>query len=81
MLIRGNNNEQAAAAKKSLIMIGASDSLMILGIGLLWLIQPSVSMSTFHIPADSPLALSAFLCLLTGSLTKAVCLPIPYLGA
>lgn len=75
MLIRGNNNEQAAAAKKSLIMIGASDSLMILGIGLLWLIQPSVSMSAFHIPADSPLALGAFLCLLTGSLTKAGAFP------
>jgi len=75
MLIRGNNDGQAAAAKKSLIMIGASDSLMILGIALLWLLQPSVSMSAVHIPADSPLALSAFLCLLAGSLTKAGAFP------
>lgn len=75
MLIRGNNDEQMAAAKKSLIMIGASDSLMILGIGLLWLLQPSISMSTVHVPTDSPLALSAFLCLLVGSLTKAGAFP------
>ncbi|NMB71661.1 MAG: hypothetical protein GYA22_05885 [Bacteroidales bacterium] len=75
MLIRGNNDEQAAAAKKSLIMIGASDSLMILGIGLLWIVQPSMNISGIHLGTDTPLAVGAFLCLLAGSLTKAGAFP------
>jgi formate hydrogenlyase subunit 3/multisubunit Na+/H+ antiporter MnhD subunit len=74
-LIRGSDDESAAAAKKSLILIGASDSLMILGIAVCWNINSSLSISGTHLPTDSFLSVLAFLCLLVGSFTKAGAFP------
>ena len=44
-LIQGNDEESSATAKKTLILIGASDSIMIIGIAILWKITGSLSMS------------------------------------
>ena len=38
-LIPGNNEESSATAKKTLILIGASDSIMIIGIAIIWKID------------------------------------------
>ena len=40
-LIKSGDEKSSAAAKKSFILIGASDSIMILGIGLLWVLSGS----------------------------------------
>ena len=74
-LISGNNEESSAAAEKSLILIGASDGIMLLGIVIIWMISNSLSMHEISLETDSTLTVIAFLALLTGSFTKAGAFP------
>jgi multicomponent Na+:H+ antiporter subunit A len=74
-LIQGNNEESSASAKKALILIGASDSIMIIGIAILWKITGSLSMSEIHVPTNSPVSVVTFLAFLTGAFTKAGAFP------
>jgi len=75
MLIPGRNEESSAAAKKTLILIGASDSIMIIGIALLWWLTGSLSMNSISVPTDNTPGALAFLTLLAGSFTKAGAFP------
>lgn len=74
-LIPGNHDESAAAAKKALIIIGASDGIMILGIAILWKITGSLSMAAISLPTKGILELTAFLSLIIGSFAKAGAFP------
>lgn len=74
-LIPGQDEESSSTAKKTLILIGASDSIMIIGIALLWKITGSLSISNISLPTTDALAIIAFLALLTGSFTKAGAFP------
>jgi multicomponent Na+:H+ antiporter subunit A len=74
-LIQGNDEKSSAAAKKTLILIGASDSIMIIGIAILWKITGSLSMGGISLPTTNALTVVAFLALLTGSFTKAGAFP------
>jgi multicomponent Na+:H+ antiporter subunit A len=74
-LIQGNNEDSSATAKKTLILIGASDSIMIIGIAILWKMTGSLSMSEIQVPTTNVLSVIAFLALLTGSFTKAGAFP------
>jgi formate hydrogenlyase subunit 3/multisubunit Na+/H+ antiporter MnhD subunit len=74
-LVQGFDESSSAAAKKTLILIGASDSIMIFGIAVIWLLTGSLSMGDVSIPTDNPLAVIAFLALLTGAFTKAGAFP------
>jgi NADH:ubiquinone oxidoreductase subunit 5 (subunit L)/multisubunit Na+/H+ antiporter MnhA subunit len=74
-LIRGCDEESSAAAKKSLILIGASDGIMIIGIGILWMLTGKLGMSAISVETNSILSVVAFLALLTGSFTKAGAFP------
>jgi len=74
-LIRGDDELSSSAAKKTLILIGSSDGIMILGIGIIWKIYGTFSISELDIPATSPIMAVAFLSLLTGSFTKAGAFP------
>ncbi|MBA4322656.1 MAG: hypothetical protein C0408_07555 [Odoribacter sp.] len=74
-LIQGNNEESSATAKKTLILIGASDSIMIIGIAILWKITGSLSMSEIHVATNTPVSVIAFLALLIGAFTKAGAFP------
>lgn len=75
MLIPGRNEESSATAKKTLILIGASDSIMIIGIALIWWLTGSLSMNSLSVPTDNAIGIMAFLTLLTGSFTKAGAFP------
>lgn len=75
MMIPGNDEESSAAAKKTLILVGASDSIMIMGIAILWGITGTLSISEMSVSTDNTLAVAAFLALLTGSFTKAGAFP------
>jgi formate hydrogenlyase subunit 3/multisubunit Na+/H+ antiporter MnhD subunit len=75
-LIRGYDEESSDAAKKTLIMIGSSDGIMMLGIGIIWKITGTLSISGLTIPTTSPLMVTAFLSLLVGSFTKAGAFPL-----
>lgn len=74
-LIHGNDEESAAAAKKSLILIGASDSIMILGIALIWKLIDNMHISEISLQTNNPLSTIAFLALLIGAFTKAGAFP------
>ncbi len=74
-LIQGNDEKSSAAAKKTLILIGASDSIMIIGIAILWKVTGSLSMGSISLPTSNTLTVVAFLALLIGSFTKAGAFP------
>ncbi|MFP4447986.1 MAG: NADH-quinone oxidoreductase subunit L [Bacteroidales bacterium] len=74
-LIKGKDEESSAAAKKTLILIGSSDGIMILGIAIIWQIAGSLNMSELNIATNTSLATAAFITLLIGSFTKAGAFP------
>jgi formate hydrogenlyase subunit 3/multisubunit Na+/H+ antiporter MnhD subunit len=65
----------SASAKKALIIIGATDALMIFGMGLLWKISGSFAMDGMYIALNGFLPYTAFLCVLIASLAKAGAVP------
>ena len=75
-LIRGKDEKSSAAAKKTFILIGASDSIMIFGIGLLWVLAKTLKISEISVATTHPLEVIAFITLLIGSLTKAGAFPL-----
>jgi len=74
-LIPGNNEESSATAKKTLILIGASDSIMLIGIALIWRLTGSLNISATLLPTDNVLSVTAFVALMIGSFTKAGAFP------
>jgi formate hydrogenlyase subunit 3/multisubunit Na+/H+ antiporter MnhD subunit len=74
-MIRSDNDQSASTAKKTLILVGSSDGIMILGIGIIWKAYGTFSMSQLDIPTTSPLLAIAFLSLLIGCFTKAGAFP------
>jgi formate hydrogenlyase subunit 3/multisubunit Na+/H+ antiporter MnhD subunit len=74
-LIHGHDEASSAAAKKTLILIGASDSIMVVGIAIVWKITGSLSMGHISIQCTDVLSAVAFLSLLIGSFTKAGAFP------
>jgi len=74
-LIQGFDEESSATSKKTLILIGASDSIMIIGIAIIWKITGSLSMGGISVPTTNTLSVVAFLALLIGSFTKAGAFP------
>ncbi len=74
-LIQGSDEESSATAKKTLIMIGASDSIMIIGIAIVWKITDTLNMSEISLSTGNALTVTAFLALLVGSFTKAGAFP------
>jgi formate hydrogenlyase subunit 3/multisubunit Na+/H+ antiporter MnhD subunit len=74
-LIKGYDEESAAAAKKTMILIGASDTIMLIGIGIVFKINDSFSLSSGLIPTNTALGAAALFALLIGSFTKAGAFP------
>lgn len=74
-LIPNVDAESSAASKKTLIMIGSSDGIMILGIAVLFKISGTLDMGNMAINTSSLLAMLAFCALACGSFTKAGAFP------
>ncbi len=74
-LIKGVDEESSAAAKKSLIIVGASDGIMIFGIVIVWKLTGSLNMSELSIYTSDAIRNVAFIVLLIGSFTKAGAFP------
>ena len=74
-LMRGYDEISSAAAKKTFIIIGASDGIMILGIAIIWRISGSLNMSEISLPTNFTLSIVAFIALLIGSFAKAGAFP------
>ena len=80
-LIHGHDEESSATAKKTLILIGASDSIMIIGIAIIWKITGSLSMRGISVPTTNALSVIAFLALLIRQFHKSRCFSVSYLGS
>ncbi len=74
-LIPGHDENSSATAKKTLILIGASDSIMIIGIGMIYRLTGSFSIGSVSLPTDNILSVTAFIALLIGCFTKAGAFP------
>jgi len=76
ILINLGSENADVAAKKTFIVLGGTDSLLILGAAAIWVLRGSFDMSGLAIPiADNPLALLAFLCLAAAAFAKAGGMP------
>ncbi|MCX5665585.1 MAG: proton-conducting transporter membrane subunit [Candidatus Omnitrophica bacterium] len=65
----------ARSAKKALIIIGATDALMIFAIGLIWKMTGTLAMDGIHVALNGVLPYAAFFCILTASFAKAGAVP------
>lgn len=74
-LIPGKDEKSSAAAKKTMILIGASDTIMLVGIALLWRLTDTLSINNISLETNNILTVTAFLALLVGSFTKAGAFP------
>jgi len=74
-LVHGKDEKSSAAAKKTLVMIGASDGIMILGIAILWRVTGTLNMNEITLPTSDLVRTVACLSLLVGSFTKAGAFP------
>jgi len=74
--LRGDCKKSAAAAKKSFIIIGASDSILIMGIGILWMKTNSFMMSQMSLELTGTAVIIGFIALIIAALTKAGAFPL-----
>jgi len=75
MLINVAGPRAANISKKTFIIIGGTDSLMILGFAIMWLITKDMSLSNIKIAIDTPLSFWAFFLIAIGALAKAGAMP------
>ncbi|MCK4879492.1 MAG: NADH-quinone oxidoreductase subunit L [Bacteroidales bacterium] len=74
-LIHGKDEKSSAAAKKTLVIIGASDGIMILGIAIIWRVTGTLNMDEIALPTSDLVRTVACLSLLIGSFAKAGAFP------
>lgn len=75
LMVSGNGEAESATAKKTLVMIGASDGIMILGIAIIWRLTGTLNMDEISLGTTDAVRVTAFLALLVGSFTKAGAFP------
>lgn len=76
LLINMGGDQAAATAKKTFVIIGGSDSLMILGIAIFWSITKTFQMDSGRLSLDNPLAVIAYILLALGCFAKAGAMPL-----
>lgn len=72
----GDKERTQATAKKTFIIVGGADALMILGLALVWHIAGTLEMDKLSIALDSKIATLAYLCLAAGAFAKAGAMPL-----
>lgn len=76
LLIGLGGPDATYASKKTLVIVGGADALMILGIAILWHMSKTLSMRDISLPLDNGLAILAFLTLACGAFAKAGAIPL-----
>jgi formate hydrogenlyase subunit 3/multisubunit Na+/H+ antiporter MnhD subunit len=75
LLIGVGGDRAAGAARKTLIIVGGSDALMIFGLGLVFAMTGTVIIGVIRIPVNGIFPALAFLSLAAGALAKAGAVP------
>jgi formate hydrogenlyase subunit 3/multisubunit Na+/H+ antiporter MnhD subunit len=76
LLINFGGRNANSTAKKALIIIGGSDSLMILSIGILYMLTGTFQMDKIRVSIDTPLASLAYVCMALACFAKAGAMPL-----
>jgi len=76
LLVGLGGPKASSAATKTLLLVGGSDALMIIGIGLVVVLTRSFQIGSVPLPTDDPLAIMAFICLAAGAFAKAGVMPL-----
>ncbi len=75
MLINISGPSAASTSKKAFIIIGGSDSLMIMGFAIAWLATGSLNLTDMRIAINTPAAFWAFLLIAVAAFAKAGAMP------
>ncbi len=77
LLVSMGGSGSDAAAKKTFIIVGGSDAIMLLGIGILYYLTGTFQMDKIHIPLTIKhlLPIVAYLCIAVGCFAKAGAMP------
>jgi formate hydrogenlyase subunit 3/multisubunit Na+/H+ antiporter MnhD subunit len=75
ILMNLGSPDPSAASKKTLIIIGGADALMILGVGIIWQMKRSFAMTGMPIALNNGMAVLAYLSLACGAFAKAGVMP------
>ncbi len=76
VLIGLGGSKASTAAKKSFIIVGGADCLLIFGLGIIWVKSRSLSLMDLNLPLNEPVLIVAFLSLLAAALAKAGAIPL-----
>ena len=74
-LITTGGAQSKAGASKTFAMLGGGDGCLLLGIGLLWYVGGSFTISSLEISFTGPAPVLAFVLLMVGAITKAGSMP------
>lgn len=72
----GKKERTQATAKKTFIIIGGADALMILGLAFVWHLAGTLDMNQLSIALNNKIAIWAYLCLAAGAFAKAGVMPL-----
>jgi len=75
LLVNLGGENASLPAKKTFIIVGGTDSFLLLGIGILWALTGTFFIDEIHIMLKTGIAFAAFFCLLSASLAKAGAMP------
>ncbi|MBN1781460.1 NADH dehydrogenase [bacterium] len=75
-LVLTGGDRASRAAQKTLIMIGGSDALILLGIMVLYGMTKTFFMDRISVPVDSVRSMTVFICLAVGAFAKAGAMPV-----
>jgi formate hydrogenlyase subunit 3/multisubunit Na+/H+ antiporter MnhD subunit len=67
--------ESKAGASKTFAMLGGGDGCLLLGIGLVWFLNGSFTISAMSIPFTGAISVIAFVLMMIGAITKAGSMP------
>lgn len=72
------------AANKNLMILGSADLALIMGVGFLWYLSGTFTLSEVSIPLHGAMAISAFVLVMIGAIAKAGAMPLhswtPYMA-
>jgi len=76
LLINMGGPQADSTAKKTFIIVGGADSLMLLGVAIIFSLTKTFQMDAFRITLNNPLAIFAYICLALGCFAKAGAMPL-----
>ena len=76
LLINESGADASSAAKKTFIIVGGSDALLLLGICLVYKLVNTLQMESMRVALDGPVAVVAYLCIALAAFAKAGAMPL-----